>query len=192
MNYSVFYLSFYVNINVSTWAGPTAGFILNPTQISIDNPEVNVIDQSIGATIWFYDMNDGNTSTQQSFSHTYAQEGEYNIIQIVSDAYGCMDTAYRTIIVNESFANAFSPNGDGKNDLWHPKGIGIDPNTWNLRIYDRWGRTVFVSTDINQAWDGDFEGDVNKVAQAVYSYHLTFKTTQGKDKEFFGHVIKLP
>ncbi|PLW92356.1 MAG: hypothetical protein C0592_11080 [Marinilabiliales bacterium] len=185
-----------IDIDVSEMQGPTAGFILNPSTINMDDPTTNIIDQSINATSWYYEMGDGNTETNSSFTYSYLETGEYTIMQIVSDDYGCIDTAYQTIVVNESFTiyipNAFSPNGDGKNDIFHPFGTGIDANTWHMRIYDRWGRTVFVSTDYNQGWDGGFEGDVNNCSQAVYSYYIFFKTTQGKDKEFYGRVTKLP
>ncbi|MCK5782796.1 MAG: gliding motility-associated C-terminal domain-containing protein, partial [Flavobacteriales bacterium] len=184
------------DILVSSMNGPIAGFILNPTVISLEDPVLNVIDASTGASTWFYDFDDGSTSTLQNTTHTYNNEGEYIIMQVVTDNFGCTDTAWQSIIVNESFTffipNAFSPNGDGKNDLFHPYGIGIDGDTWVMRIYDRWGHTVFYTTDINQPWDGNYDGDVNKTSQGVYSYHIMFKTSSGKDKEFFGRVTKLP
>jgi gliding motility-associated-like protein len=185
-----------IDIDVSSINGPTAGFMLNPSTVNLDDPTVNIIDNSFGATNWYYDLDDGNTSILPSFTYSYTHEGEYLIMQIVSDNFGCLDTAYQTLVVNESFAiyipNAFSPNGDGRNDYFHPYGIGIDADTWNMRIYDRWGHTVFVTTDYNKAWNGNYNGDVNECSQGVYSYHITFKTTTGKDKEFFGRVTKLP
>lgn len=50
--------------------------------------------------------------------------------------------------------NAFSPNGDGINDVWQPWGNVIDPETFELEIYDRWGRVIFTSDDPHMAWDG--------------------------------------
>ncbi len=47
--------------------------------------------------------------------------------------------------------NAFSPNGDGVNDTWQPKGLS---GKWSLHIFDRWGREVFFASDYNGAWDG--------------------------------------
>jgi len=185
-----------IDITVGSMAGPTAGFFINPTQLTMDDPTISVIDQSVGATTYYYETGDGNSYTSPSYQHSYGIDGEYVVMQIVYDDFGCTDTMYQTVIVNESFAiyipNAFSPNGDGRNDYWHPSGIGIDPDTWHMRIYDRWGHTVFVTTDINKAWNGNFNGDVNECSQGVYSYHIIFKTTTGKDKEYFGRVTKLP
>ncbi|MCK5782795.1 MAG: gliding motility-associated C-terminal domain-containing protein [Flavobacteriales bacterium] len=184
------------DILVEAMDGPTAGFLLNPTVVLLENPEVNIVDESIGAITWFYDFGDGYTSTLSNTIHSFNGIGEYLVMQVVTDNFGCSDTAWQTLIVNENFTffipNAFSPNGDGKNDYFHPYGVGIDANTWSMRIYDRWGHTVFYTTDINQSWDGDYDGDVDETSQGVYSYYITFKTISGILKKFQGRVTKLP
>jgi gliding motility-associated-like protein len=55
------------------------------------------------------------------------------------------------------FPNAFTPNGDLKNDRFAPviRGIAID---YQIEIYNRWGQLVFRSNDPNQGWDGRFNG----------------------------------
>jgi gliding motility-associated-like protein len=58
--------------------------------------------------------------------------------------------------------NTFSPNGDGSNDVYYPRGKGIQ-TVRSLRIFNRWGEMVyrrdnFKPNDPGAAWDGRFQG----------------------------------
>ena len=53
--------------------------------------------------------------------------------------------------------NVFSPNQDGRNDVFKPRGTNLFE--YNLRIYDRWGNLVFEADDIEDGWDGTFNGE---------------------------------
>ena len=66
--------------------------------------------------------------------------------------------------------NAFTPNADGKNDVFKIETIKeiID---FKLIIYNRWGELIYESTDINKGWDGTYKGKT--VPQGVYVYILT-------------------
>ncbi len=186
-----------IDITVYALPGPIAGFNVNPTQAELDNAFFTITDLSIGATSWLYYFDDGNSSTLQNPTHTYTSEGDYTITQYVYDDNGCADSTTMIVSVEGLFAfyvpNAFSPNGDNRNDYFLPKGVGINTDTWYMRIYDRWGRTVFVSTDINQPWDGEYHlEDINKTPTGVFAYYITFKTNAGLKMEYYGHVITLP
>jgi gliding motility-associated-like protein len=73
--------------------------------------------------------------------------------------------------------NAFSPNGDGKNDTWHILNIpqlqqaGITIQA--VGVYNRWGNEVFKSSDINFAWDA--KGWVSD----TYYYYIRYRTKAG-------------
>jgi gliding motility-associated-like protein len=64
--------------------------------------------------------------------------------------------------------NAFSPNGDGENDVLYVRGPAIKEMTF--RIYDRWGELVFESFDRLTGWDGKFRG--KDLDPDVYDYYL--------------------
>lgn len=64
--------------------------------------------------------------------------------------------------------SAFSPNGDGINDMFGVKGEGI--RDFQILIYNRWGEVIFESTDARKQWDGMFKG--NPVEQGTYVYKL--------------------
>lgn len=65
--------------------------------------------------------------------------------------------------------SAFTPNGDGKNDIWK---IRTNVATsFSLKIYNRWGEMVFETNDINQGWDGTYQGKMSNGGS--YAYYLT-------------------
>jgi len=81
----------------------------------------------------------------------------------VSNNFGCF--AFDSIRVHVYFIepsfyvpNAFTPNGDGKNDLFRPIAIGMK-SIDAFRVYNRWGQLLYSSTDMNGGgWDGTFGG----------------------------------
>ncbi len=65
--------------------------------------------------------------------------------------------------------NAFTPNGDGKNDVFKIRGNGVNYITV-FRVYSRWGELMFETSDISQGWDGTFKGEPQ--FPAVYVYYI--------------------
>lgn len=94
----------------------------------------------------------------------------------VSDIYGCTYTDSVTIVVLDVICedpyifipNAFTPNGDQKNDILYVRSNVI--YTVNLIVFDRWGERVFETSDITKGWDGTFRG--KKCLPGVYVYYL--------------------
>ena len=99
-----------------------------------------------------------------------------NYVIVVTDEFGCTrtDTVFifvRDVICEEPYVfvpNAFTPNGDGKNDILYVRGEVIESVVF--KIYDRWGEKVFETTDLSQGWDGTFRGQ--PCEPGVYDYHL--------------------
>lgn len=83
--------------------------------------------------------------------------------------------------------NSFSPNGDGINDEWRPWGNVIDLETFDLKVFDRWGQLMMESKDPNLPWDGsDGSGTVR---DGVYTYRAYVIEGITKERhELFGHV----
>jgi gliding motility-associated-like protein len=92
-----------------------------------------------------------------------AEAGTYTLT--VTDVNGC--AAGDTVVVNTkvciyeiSIPNAFSPNQDGKNDVFKPHIIGRLDN-FELLIYNRWGQLVFRTNSAAIGWDGTINGTTN-------------------------------
>ncbi|HXB12062.1 MAG TPA: gliding motility-associated C-terminal domain-containing protein, partial [Bacteroidia bacterium] len=71
--------------------------------------------------------------------------------------------------------DAFSPNGDGQNDVLFAKGNNV--NTFYLAIYDRWGNKVFESESESVGWDGTYKGKPEETG--TYAYYANGTYTDG-------------
>ena len=70
--------------------------------------------------------------------------------------------------------NAFSPNGDGLNDIFRALVVnGFQVSLFQIEIQNRWGQTVFFGNDINQGWDGKFQGVDQPIG--TYFYFITYQ-----------------
>lgn len=68
--------------------------------------------------------------------------------------------------------NAFSPNGDGTNDLWMVYGNGIA--SIRAAVYDRWGEKVFETDQQSMGWDGNYEGRPMPAGEYVYIVNVLY------------------
>jgi gliding motility-associated-like protein len=118
------------------------------------------------------------------------QEGSYTIT--ATDGNGCQKV-FNTHVVKQNCADcnayvpgAFTPNGDGLNDVFKAK-LACFASSFHFRIFDRWGKQVFESSDIHQGWDGTYKG--RKVAQGAYVYIINYKTALRINKTARGVVV---
>ena len=82
--------------------------------------------------------------------------------------------------------NAFTPNGDGRNDLFKPE-FDFIPDNYLMRIFDRRGNIVFETTDFSKAWDGTGK-DGQPVAEGAYIYYIHLRINGLPQKEYKGTV----
>ena len=90
----------------------------------------------------------------------------------IKDSNGCYITGAGEIIspYQHCFVilpNAFSPNGDGNNDVFRPK-VYDDIHNYQLSIYNRWGSLIFRSNDPGIGWDGSYKGSTAPPQHYVY------------------------
>jgi gliding motility-associated-like protein len=72
---------------------------------------------------------------------------------------------------------AFTPNGDGNNDLIHVRGWGLK-QLIEFKIYNRWGQCIFETDDLHKGWDGTFQG--KKQEADTYAYTVKALTYGGR------------
>jgi gliding motility-associated-like protein len=135
---------------------PIPGFIVTPTEVNILNPIITVVDQSVNAPLYQYFISDGSNYLNGNFIHEFIDSGYYEITQIVSNPLGCADTLTKSVFVEfattQFMPSAFTPNGDGYNDRFEPKGLGID--RYELQVFNRWGAKVFETSSNQTYWKG--------------------------------------
>jgi len=100
---------------------------------------------------------------------------------------GCEVTDVVTIIVGPPITvfNAFSPNGDGINDVWTLDGIEKFENC-KVKVYDRWGQNMFKSVGYTRPWDGTNNG--KKLPMGTYYYVIELNSTEVNIEPLTGAV----
>ncbi len=168
---------------------PVADFAILPPSTSILTPDIEFIDESQGANFWEWDFGDFEGSILQNPSHTYADTGIYTVTQIVINQFGCRDTVEYPVEIKAEYTffipNAFSPNGNGNNDVFMGEGIGIQE--FKMYVFDRWGNLIFESTDPNRGWDGKLASGAEAQIDA-YVYKIYIRDVLGIDHKYIGHV----
>ncbi|MEO6719422.1 MAG: M43 family zinc metalloprotease [Ferruginibacter sp.] len=115
--------------------------------------------------------------------------GTYNVQ--VTDAYGCvgidsMKVFFYDNCITIQIPNAFTPNGDGKNDEFKPL-IPVPVNNYHMQIWNRWGRLLFETRERLKGWDGTFKSVPQ--APAAYVYLITFKDLDGVNIKKYSTMI---
>ena len=159
-------------IAVEVLERPISDFIIQSqtlTEVDFSNLSQNVLS----GVQYGWSFGDGDSSTIESPTHTYSEAGTYPVILVTLNPNGCLDTMISEVVIDDLFRlyipTAYTPNGDGKNEVFYIQGTGID--RMQLDIYDRWGKKVFESTDPNLGWDG-FMPNGDPAQQDNYHYRL--------------------
>lgn len=123
-------------------------------------------------------------------AYTYVRQASTYIVKGYSK-YGCANTdtiSYTDIeqCCTFSYPNAFTPNGDGINDGWHPVTYG-NMDFYLLSVYNRWGQRVYISSDPGERWDGTFNG--KQCDMDTYHYYLRAKCVTGREETTKGSFI---
>jgi len=113
----------------------------------------------------------------------------------VQDKYSCVskgDVTVQVVCDNQNFfvPNTFSPNGDGSNDVFYPRGTGLF-RIKALRIFNRWGEVVFEKrefqpNDPSSGWNGMYKGQ--KATTDVYVYQIEIYCNNDQVIKFAGNV----
>ena len=189
---------------ITVYPKPRADFIATPEVMSILNAQVRFTNVTENGDVYLWDFGDGEVTmwTSQDPVHTFTDAGEFDVILIARNMHECMDTTVKRIRVNDEFSfyapTAFTPNNDGTNDYFYVSGHGVDPYTFVLYIYDRWGNKVFETTKFDMAyphkmaWDGTNHGNVIKgdelLPVGAYSWYCSFNDIWGNPRERSGVV----
>ena len=152
-----------------------------PSVMFTDNPICEFFDYSVNPISWQWNFGDGNFDITSHPTHAYTSTGSYLVSLLIEDDHGCFDSISRTVVVKENsvfyIPNAFSPNGDSKNEVFKVSGINI--YDFELRIFTRWGEQIFYSYNPEIGWDGLFMG--KECPQGVYVWHLLYTKDKEKD-----------
>lgn len=130
----------------------------------------------------------GTADPQDPNRICYSNDGNFSIVPQVN---GCaQNLAAKTIKVNtsgnEDVPTAFTPDGDGTNDVFRPL-IVCPVADYRFEMYNRWGQKVYETTNPDDAWDGRSAGNTTAVSD-VYVWKLSYRSNTGEVSERKGQV----
>lgn len=181
---------------IEVYNQPIADFDFSPQPTTSLRTEIAFTDLSFGPEYWDWYFDTEGTSSEQnpSFLFPINTADNYNVMLVVSNEDGCVDSIEKTVIIAEEYLiyvpNTITPDGDLFNEVFKPYFNGIDVYNYSLRIYNRWGELLFESYDPSVGWNGTYGGEV--VEDGVYIWHIsTDETSSDRKIEYYGHVTVL-
>ncbi len=194
---------------------PIADFSFNDTVVYVasqtkEDDEVNFYNQTkYGTTYeWYFDSEDffsggSPQSEEKDPIWAYDEVGYYYPVLVAYSTEGCSDTlksAFGIRVLGEGvleFPSAFFVDPDAAQadeyntsqitpnmHVFYPKNSGVAK--YRLEIYNRWGTLMFETDNVNQGWNGYFDGNLAK--QDVYVYRARGNFTNGEPFDLSGDV----
>jgi gliding motility-associated-like protein len=137
---------------------------------------------------WYLDLPGVKPEKGEGFSFLFENAGIYPVALKAVNEWGCADTLIKVVQVEEDvlffMPNTFTPNDDGRNDLFRPVTRGV--KNLGLKIFNRWGQLLYETTDPSAGWDGSYKGSACQ--EGVYVWKAAITTKSGTEREYSGHV----
>lgn len=180
-----------VIITVNTCTIPATNFNASDTTICMNNC-IDFTDLSSSATplftwTWYFvGANPSSSTNQNPMNICYNNVGSYDVSLVTTNSLGSDSLFIPNYIIVDSciisptitpvvvVPNVFSPNGDGQNDLFKIDGIGI--KTVAIKIYNRWGQSIFETSQFDEGWNGRTNSG-KEVPEGTYFYIVDVETT---------------
>jgi len=170
---------------------PQSNFVVANDTFLFETP-VAFRNKSLHYEELIWDLGDGTILTnEEEFEHVYDDKIGWVKVCLVAVNEPCYDTVCKDIFIWYKaiigVPNAFSPNGDGVNDVVRVEGKGIVKLVF--RIYNRWGEKVFESNDKSIGWDGYYKGELQEMD--VFAYWVLADLIDGQTVPLKGNITLL-
>ena len=148
------------SVIITVLSAPSASFT-SEIEAGCEGVVVKFTNTSIDGFSFDWLFGDGETTTDESPTHAFPYGEDFTAALTVTNTNGCIDNATfsGTALDFEDYfdifiPNVFTPNGDGENDIFAVEVSGKLNECSDLKIYNRWGQIIFISTGGNTKWDG--------------------------------------
>ena len=168
-------------ITVDLIAPPIAAFDTRSDPEELRDPTVQFVNGSTNAFTYEWHFGDGEIGYEEDPLHIYDASGSVLVMLIAYNdpQFGCADTTFGYIEVAPFFTfyvpNAFTPDEDGKNDTWGPVGDYFEYESYNVKVFDRWGGLLWQTDNPTHWWDGLNQNTLEPVKQGMYIYQFVIR-----------------
>lgn len=148
---------------------------LTPHEATCMNKQDGWLEATASGGVPGYQYEWEDHPTEFSYQLLNIPAGVYHVL--VTDANGCITATQvpvnQQLCCNIFIPDAFTPNGDGLNDVIKIKQAGGGVILGEFRIYNKWGQEIFSTRDINQGWNGSFLG--KEQSADTFYYIVTYQ-----------------
>lgn len=172
-------------------ASPAVSFHADPPVTTLDHPAIRFFNTSVDADSFMWHFGDALNSVSLEVSPVFSYDSVacYTVTLEAANAAGCSATGQGVVCVEDPYAlympNAFTPNGDGINDVLLPFTSVRAPEGFRFQVHDRWGAPFFTTDDPHMGWNGEDAHD------GLYIWTIRLTDALGDAHEHRGHVVLL-
>ena len=170
-------LQYYIDVVI--YGEPYADFLTRSKPVEFIDPDVQFVNESVGAISYEWHFGDGTTSYEEDPFHQYDTSGVYLVMLIADAGNGCIDTTFNYVEVDPYVTlyipNAFTPDGDGLNDTYGAIGLNFEYLSFEFEIFDRWGGLMWRTDNPFHWWDGTHMNSGERVKQGVYVWQISYR-----------------
>lgn len=133
---------------------------------------------------------------QDGSTHDGFEVSSGGLYSVVANRNGCTETAsvqvdYKTCMDCVRIPNAFTPNGDGRNDLFRPL-VSCPAAQSSFIVMNRYGQQVFNGGNMaSSGWDGTFNGQELETGTYYYLFRVTFDYPGAQEEQYKGDIALL-
>ena len=159
----------------------------------LDQREVQFNDLSYNNILtWDWDFDfQGSSSIEQNPRIAFPDTGFYTVELKVTDANNCRDSVSNPIYAYPPYTlfipNAFTPDGDGINDVF--EGIGEGYVDYEMWIYNRWGEQIYYTDSDSDGWGSRGRYSLEDLQSGVYAYRIVTRRPTLDKNEYVGKVV---
>lgn len=139
--------------------------------------------RAVENAFWYFDR-------WEAVTHSIPNGGQDAAFELSFQAPDTLVAYFVQEPFNVYVPNTFTPNNDGRNDVFRPEGTAWMPGTYEITIFNRWGEVVFYSNDPEEFWDGSHQNGDFYVKDDIYIYKLKVQSAHDiAPEEYSGHIM---
>jgi hypothetical protein len=181
---------------ISINSQPIVDFTFNPEFGDMSDPEIMFENLSTDVLYLNWNFGDGYDTNEPNPTHSYPHDRAaiYEPCLEITSLHGCSNTLCKTLeiqpIYNLFIPTAFTPDGDGINELFGPVLYTSDIDQYEFRIFDRDGHEVFHTFNPNKKWNGSYLTNSDQYAlNSVYTWSISLKLKNNSDVRVSSGIV---